>query len=101
MALTLTPPSEADVAREIGRDVDPDAIFAARRHIAPAIGERLGAGACRHLPADDRRTAPTGPDAESVGRRALKNVCLGLLAATERGGRHRAGFLPVSVAPTT
>ena len=26
----LAPPSEADIAREIGRDVDPDAIFRAR-----------------------------------------------------------------------
>ena len=31
IALTLSPPSEADIAREIGRDVDPDAVFAARR----------------------------------------------------------------------
>ena len=43
VALTLTPPSEADIAREIGRDVDPDAIFAARRQLRAAIGERLGA----------------------------------------------------------
>ena len=34
IALTLSPPSEADIAREIGRDVDPDAVFAARRKIA-------------------------------------------------------------------
>src|SRR5581483_11866421 len=43
IALTLKPPSEADIAREIGRDVDPDAIFAARRKLRTAIGERLGA----------------------------------------------------------
>ena len=34
IALTLKPPSEADIAREIGHDVDPDAIFAARRRLA-------------------------------------------------------------------
>ena len=35
VALALTPPSEADIAREIGRDVDPDAVFAARESCAP------------------------------------------------------------------
>ena len=43
IALTLNPPSDSDIAREIGRDVDPDAIFAARRHLRAVIGERLGA----------------------------------------------------------
>jgi aminopeptidase N len=33
VAQALTPPSEADIAREIGSDVDPDAIFAARSHL--------------------------------------------------------------------
>ena len=32
----LTMPSEADIARDIGRDVDPDAIFAARARLARA-----------------------------------------------------------------
>ena len=43
VALTLSPPSEADIAREIGRDVDPDAVFAARRRLRAAIGKRHGA----------------------------------------------------------
>ena len=43
VALVLTPPGEADIAREIGRDIDPDAIFAARSALRAAIGERLGA----------------------------------------------------------
>ena len=82
IALTLTPPSEPDIAREIGRDVDPDAVFAARRHLRAAIGRQLGAA----LAETYRRMITPGPyrpDAESAGRRALKNVCLGLLAATE------------------
>ena len=49
IALTLTPPSEADIAREIGRDVDPDAVFAARRKLRAAIGERHGAALARNL----------------------------------------------------
>ena len=82
VALTLTPPSEADIAREIGRDVDPDATFAARTHLRAAIGRRLGAALANAY----RRMITPGPyqpDAPSAGRRALKNVCLGLLAATE------------------
>jgi aminopeptidase N len=82
VALTLTPPSEGDIAREIGRHVDPDAIFAARRHLRAAIGNRLGAGL---VAAYDSMvmTTPYRPDAASAGRRALKNACLDLLAATE------------------
>jgi aminopeptidase N len=82
IALTLTPPSEPDIAREIGRDVDPDAIFAARRQLRGAIGKRLGA-ALEDAYQRMITPGPYRPDAESAGRRALKNVCLGLLAATE------------------
>ena len=83
IALTLTPPSEADVAREIGRDVDPDAIFAARRHTRRTVGERLGpalADTYRKMTDD----GPYRPDAASIGRRSLRNVALGLLAATQQ-----------------
>ncbi len=81
-ALTLTPPSEADIAREIGRDVDPDAIFAARQHLRAAIGARLGA-ALANTYRQMITPGPYRPDAASAGRRALKNVCLDLLAATQ------------------
>jgi aminopeptidase N len=81
IALALSPPSEADIAREIGSDVDPDAVFTARRGLQAAIGERHGAV----LAATHRRMITPGPyrpDAQSAGRRALKNVCLSLLATT-------------------
>jgi aminopeptidase N len=81
IALTLTPPSEADIAREIGSDVDPDAVFAARRGLQVAIGKRHDA----ILAETYRRMITSGPyrpDAQSAGRRALKNVCLSLLATT-------------------
>ena len=83
IALTLAPPSEADIAREIGRDVDPDAVFAARRDLRAAIGERHGAALAD---AYTRMTVagPYRPDASSVGRRALKNTCLDFLAVTGR-----------------
>jgi aminopeptidase N len=82
IALTLTPPSEPDIAREIGRDVDPEANFAARRRLRASIGGQLGAA----LTDTYRRMITPGPyrpDSASAGRRALKNVCLDLLAATQ------------------
>jgi aminopeptidase N len=79
-ALTLTLPGEGDIAREIGRDVDPDAIFAARAKQRMVIGDTLGGA----LAESYRRMASRGrfrADAASAGRRSLKNVCLDLLAA--------------------
>ena len=85
IALTLKPPSEADIAREIGHDVDPDAIFAARRRLRTATGERLGA-ALEDAYVRLNTPAPYRPDAEGAGRRALKNICLDFLAATQDSG---------------
>jgi aminopeptidase N len=82
IALALTPPSEPDIAREIGRDVDPDAIFATRRQLRATIGGRLG-GALANSYRRMITPGPYRPNAEAAGRRALKNVCLGLLAATQ------------------
>ena len=82
IALTLTPPSEPDIAREIGRDVDPDAIFAARRHLRALTGKQLGP-ALADTYSRMITPGPYRPDAGSAGRRALKNVCLDLLAATD------------------
>ena len=81
IALALTPPSEADIAREIGRDVDPDAIFAARAKLYATIGARLGAALAETY---ERMVTPGPyrPDAQSAGRRSLRNVCLDLLVAT-------------------
>jgi aminopeptidase N len=76
-------PSEADIAREIGRDVDPDAILAARRKLRASIGEKLYA-----ILSDTygrmHDNGPYSPAAPSAGKRALKNACLDLLAATGR-----------------
>jgi aminopeptidase N len=82
IAEALIPPSESDIAREIGRDVDPDAIFRARAGLRTLIGLHLNAA----LTAAYDSLAPTGPyspDATSAGRRMLRNVCLDLLAATQ------------------
>jgi aminopeptidase N len=82
IALMLSPPSDADIAREIGSDVDPDAVFAARRKLRALIGARLGA----KLTETYQRMITPGsyrPDAQGTGRRSLKNACLDLLAMTE------------------
>jgi len=81
VALTLVPPGEGDIAREIGRDIDPDAIFRARSALRAQIGERLGAALETTY---ERMTVAGGytPDATSAGRRALRNICLDLMAAT-------------------
>ncbi len=83
VALTLAPPSEADIAREIGRDVDPDAVFAARRRLRAAIGKRHGT-ALADTYARMITPGPYRPDAQNAGRRMLKNICLDLLATTEK-----------------
>jgi aminopeptidase N len=81
VARALTLPTEADVARELGRDVDPDAIFAARNALRTAVGDALGP-ALRDIYRRLSVSAPYSPDAESAGRRNLKNVALDLLAAS-------------------
>jgi aminopeptidase N len=80
VAQILTVPSETDIAREIGGDIDPDAIFRARTHLRKVIGERLG-DALSDVYRSFSDSAPYCPDAASAGRRALKNTALDLLAA--------------------
>jgi len=83
VALALVPPGEGDIAREIGRDIDPDAIFCARAELRAAIGQQLGPA----LTTLYDRMALSGdysPDAQSAGRRALRNVAIDLLAATAK-----------------
>ncbi len=61
VAEALSPPSEADIAREIGRDVDPDAIFRARAALRALIGLHLNARADRDLSSsmtDERALQP-------------------------------------------
>ena len=84
VAQVLTLPSEADIAREIGANVDPDLVWSARKELRAAIGAAL---ATRLF--DKRRDASSGPyvpDAAGSGRRALRNACLDLLAAAHQPG---------------
>jgi aminopeptidase N len=81
VALAFAMPSEGDIAREIGQDVDPDANFRARAHLRSAIGRAL------EQPLEEayrkmQTGGPYSPDAASAGRRSLKNTALDLLVAT-------------------
>ncbi|RAI33496.1 aminopeptidase N [Rhodoplanes serenus] len=80
VAQVLSIPSEGDIARDIGRDVDPEAIYLARQALRRALGNDL-APTLRILYDRLRQDGPYSPDAASAGRRALRNVCLDLLAA--------------------
>jgi aminopeptidase N len=81
VAQALSMPSEVDIARDVGRNVDPDAIFASRVALRRSIGTKLESRLREtyELMSDNE---PYRPDAASAGRRALKNTCLDLLAAS-------------------
>jgi aminopeptidase N len=74
-----TLPSESDLARVIGRNVDPTAIYKARRMLRRAIGTGLGDILERLYDAMAVKGAYS-PLPEQAGRRALRNACLALLA---------------------
>jgi aminopeptidase N len=79
-AQVLTLPSEADLAREIRENVDPDAVYIARQSLRTDLGRAL----ClelTHVYRDLASDAPYFPDARSAGKRALRNTALDLLAA--------------------
>ena len=82
-AQALTLPSEGDVARETARDVDPDAIFAAREYWRGTIGSAHG-DALKRIYAACANAGPFSPDAASAGRRALRNVALAMLTAGDK-----------------
>jgi aminopeptidase N len=76
----LALPAEGEIAREIGRDVDPDAVHAARERVRAAVGRML-APAFRAVLDDPTGSEPYVPDAPGAGRRAFRNTALALLAA--------------------
>ena len=86
----LSLPGEADLAREIGHDIDPDAIHQARDALRADLGVFLGAPLLAlYERLDDH--GPYTPDATASGRRALRALVLDLFAAGDRlGGTARA-----------
>jgi aminopeptidase N len=72
-------PSEADIAREIARNVDPAAVHAARRRMMKIVGATIGA-TLEDVYGELREPKQFSPDAASAGRRALRNAVLSLLS---------------------
>jgi aminopeptidase N len=73
-------PSENDIAREIGANIDPQAIYTARRDLRRILAQALQ-DRCETVYAALSAPEPYSPDAVSAGRRALKNSCLDYLTA--------------------
>ncbi|HEY6633652.1 MAG TPA: aminopeptidase N, partial [Rhizobiaceae bacterium] len=88
-ALALALPSEADIAREIGKGIDPDVVFACRDALAAEIA-RSNEATFRKLYAALEFTGRFSPDAASAGRRALRNTLLDYLATLPGGGEMAA-----------
>ena len=80
-ALTLTPPSEAEILQFAG-PIDPVAVSLSRDWLLRAIGDGLRDDllSSYHALTDD---GPFSPSAEAAGKRALQNRCLALLAARQ------------------
>jgi aminopeptidase N len=81
-ALAITLPSETDIAREIGSNIDPDAVHSARQALTTAIGKHHGSN-LQALYGDLDDGQPFRPDAASAGRRALRNVLLDYICAAD------------------
>ncbi|MEM5585765.1 aminopeptidase N [Roseibium sp. AS2] len=83
-ALALTLPGEADIAQEIGKNVNPDHIHAARAVLRREIGRAHVAAFLEQA----TELVPAGayaPDAASAGKRALANRALHYCAVSASG----------------
>jgi aminopeptidase N len=81
-------PSESFIGDQMSV-VDPDAIFRAREGLRRALGERL---AERWRAAYDGAREPYAYTPEAKGRRRLRNVALGFLAAAGGNGADKLAF---------
>ncbi|NKB51625.1 MAG: aminopeptidase N [Rhizobiaceae bacterium] len=85
-AQVLTLPSVQDIARELGRNVDPDAIFEARKAVLTALGKALGAEGVAQLERLKRATSRASDANRAGALRALKNALLPLLVQAKQKG---------------
>ena len=86
-ATFLALPSESDVAQAIGENADPEAIHMAREKLRSAFGKSLRT-ILQDIYEASTPAEPYSPDAESSGKRALRQAALSLLAA----GKSRFGI---------
>lgn len=81
-AQALSLPSESDIARELGSNIDPDAIKRGRDAVLLAVANALKPVALKLF--DDMATPGVfSPDAVSAGKRALRAVALSYLSIAE------------------
>ena len=76
-------PSESDIARQIGVNVDPEAIHWARRQLLRTLRQNLD----RQLLQIYRSNTVSGrytPSVEAVGKRGLRNAVLAILASDDK-----------------
>ncbi|MEP1206750.1 MAG: aminopeptidase N [Rhizobiaceae bacterium] len=87
-AQVLNLPSEKDIARELGKNVDPDIIHDARKTLRVAIGKALGTGGegVKRLERLKRAVGRAENDNQATGLRALKNTMLPLLVLAKQAG---------------
>ena len=81
-AQALNLPGETDVARELGSDIDPDAIHRARDAVQKSVAE-AGQGSFVRLLETVECPGPYSPDAQSAGRRALHHAATVYLSVAE------------------
>ena len=79
-ALMLGLPSEAEIAAQMGHNVDADAVFMGREHVRAALGLALQTELADALAAT-WDAGPYQPDTQPAARRALRYAALALLAA--------------------
>ena len=84
-ALMLGTPGTRDIALAIGTDIDPDAIYRARRAFRRSLGEALRPELER-IYETHATPGDYSPDAKSAGKRGLRNAALALLTASGAKG---------------
>lgn len=81
-ALVLTLPSDLDLARDIGENLNPDALHNVCKSIKRKIGQSLFPSLLSLRKQLDQRKSFT-PDATSAGKRSLYNAALNLIASAD------------------
>jgi aminopeptidase N len=81
-AQVLTLPSEADIARELGSNNNPDAIHTARQTILTTLA-KAGEQIFLQLVGEMTIAEAYAPDAASAGKRSLRNIALSYLTYSE------------------
>jgi aminopeptidase N len=90
-AQALALPGETDIARELGGNIDPDAIYAGRQAVQKAVAI-AGQDCFTRLIETVQTPGAYSPDAVSAGRRALHHVAVGLLSIAEGSPMRAAGI---------